>query len=123
SGYGVIGEIADFERAAADAYAQFELIVTLIVVAAASGLGILALLYARRRISPRLRARNEVETAIGLLLLACSAVAILTTFGIVASLLTEALRFFTFVNPIDFFFGTVWNPVFSSTGSGSQGDY
>jgi phosphate transport system permease protein len=123
SGYGVVGEIADFERAAADAYAQFELIVTLIVVGAAAGLGILALLYARRRISPRLRARNEVEGAIGLLLLACSAVAILTTFGIVASLLTEALRFFTFVNPIDFFFGTVWNPVFSSTGSGSQGDY
>jgi phosphate transport system permease protein len=37
-------------------------------------------------------------------------VAILTTIGIVASLLTEALRFFTFVNPLDFFFGTVWNP-------------
>src|SRR5690606_20207169 len=69
-----------------------------------------ALLYARSRITARLRARNAVERAVGLVLIACSAVAILTTVGIVASLLTEALRFFTFVNPLEFFFGTVWAP-------------
>jgi phosphate transport system permease protein len=47
---------------------------------------------------------------VGFLLFACSAVAILTTAGIVASLLTEAIRFFSFVNPLSFFFGTVWAP-------------
>jgi phosphate transport system permease protein len=119
SGYGVAGEVADYEAAAADALARFQLIVTLIVIGAAAGCAILALLFARRRITPRLRARNEVERAITLLLIACSAIAILTTVGIVASLVTEAIRFFTFVNPLDFFFGTVWNPVFSSTGGGS----
>ncbi|WP_090597466.1 phosphate ABC transporter permease subunit PstC [Pelagibacterium luteolum] len=119
SGYGVAGEVADYEAAAADALARFQLIVTLIVVGSAAACGILALLFARRRITPRLRARNQVERAITLLLVACSAIAILTTVGIVASLVSEAIRFFTFVNPLDFFFGTVWNPVFSSTGGGS----
>src|SRR5690606_29664224 len=55
-------------------------------------------------------------------LIGCSVVAILTTLGIVLSLVGEAMRFFTFVSPVDFFFGTVWNPRFSSVGSGS-GDY
>ena len=45
----------------------------------------------------------------GLLLLA-SLVAILTTFGILASLLFETVRFFGMVNPIDFLFGTHWSP-------------
>src|SRR5690606_20129036 len=56
------------------------------------------------------------------LMIACSVVAVLTTIGIVASLLTEAIRFFTFVSLADFFFGTVWNPRFSSVGAGS-GEY
>ena len=42
-----------------------------------------------------LRARNRVErTAVIVLLIACSAIAILTTVGIVLSLLFESLRFF-----------------------------
>lgn len=56
-------------------------------------------------------------------MIGCSIVAILTTAAIVASLLVEAIRFFTFVSPIDFFFGTVWNPGFSTTGHGSAGEY
>ena len=35
----------------------------------------------------------------------------------------EAMRFFSFVNPIDFFFGLNWNPRFSTVGSGAQGDF
>jgi len=123
SGFGVTGEILPFEQAAGDNLRRFQLLSFLIMVAAAAGLGILGLLLARRRITARLRARNEVETAITVLLIACSAVAILTTLGIVASLVTEALRFFTFINPLDFFFGTVWAPKFSSTGTGDAGQY
>src|SRR5690606_27680645 len=85
--------------------------------------GIVGIVLARRRIRPELRARDEVERAIALLLILCSGVAILTTLGIIASLLSEALRFFTFVSPLDFFFGTVWNPAFSTTGSGNSGDF
>jgi phosphate transport system permease protein len=122
SGFGVAGDTAPFENAAAQALREFNALTFAVVVAAAAGTGALALLAARRRITPRLRARNEVETAVRLGMVACSVVAIATTAGIVVSLLAEAVRFFTFVSPIDFFFGTVWNPGFSTTGS-AGGDY
>lgn len=123
SGYGVVGEVAPWEHQAAAAFAQFRTLVFAFVIAAAAGTGALAIWWARRRITPRLRARNEVERFVSWLMIGCSVVAILTTAGIVLSLLTEAIRFFTFVSPIDFFFGTVWNPGFSSTGTGTSGDY
>lgn len=123
SGYGVAGEVQPYEAAAGAALAQFQFLAFLLVLGAAAGVGILGLLYARKRITPALRARNAVERLIGILLMSCSGVAILTTLGIVASLLTEAIRFFNFVHPVDFFFGTVWNPRFSSTGSHAEGQY
>jgi phosphate transport system permease protein len=123
SGFGVAGDLQPFEQAAGDNIGQFQLIAFMLMIAAAAGLGVLGLLYARSRITPRLRARNDVERAISVLLLACSAVAILTTVGIVASLVSEAFRFFTFINPLDFYFGTVWAPKFSSTGTGDAGHY
>jgi phosphate transport system permease protein len=123
SGYGVAGEVQPFEQAAADALRRFQLITFMAIVAACAGLGALALLYARSRINARLRARNKVEVVVTALLMFCSAVAILTTVGIVLSLVFEAIRFFGFINPVDFFFGTVWNPKFSSTGTGDHGHY
>ena len=123
SGYGIIGEPQPYEAAAAQALSQFQLYSFLIVVLAAAVIGIAVLMFARNRIVPTLRARNQVERAVTILLLACSGVAILTTVGIVASLLVEAIRFFTFINPLDFFFGTVWNPRFATTGTGGSGDY
>ena len=123
SGYVVMGELQPFEQTAADALRGFQFITFLAIVAAAAGTAILALLYARSRISPRLRARNSVELVITGLLMFCSAVAIMTTVGIVLSLLSEAMAFFGFINPIDFFFGTVWNPKFSSTTTTDFGDY
>ncbi len=81
------------------------------------------LLYARRRIAPDLRARNHVEKAINITLAICSGIAILTTVGIVLSMFGEAMRFFTFVSPLDFFFGTKWDPRFSSVGSGAAGSF
>ncbi|MEO3389219.1 phosphate ABC transporter permease subunit PstC [Mesorhizobium sp. CAU 1741] len=123
TGFGVVGETAPYENAAAQALREFRVLTFALVVAAAAGTGALGLYLARRRISDRLRARNEVETVVRILLIACSVVAILTTVGIVASLLSEAIRFFTFVSPADFFFGTVWNPRFSTVGNGATGEY
>ena len=68
------------------------------------------------RISPPLRARNRVEANIKIALILASSIAILTTVGIVFSMLFEALHFFGHVNPLDFFFGTTWDPRFSSVG-------
>lgn len=63
-----------------------------------------------RKISPDLRARNNVERISRWVMIACSAIAILSTVGIVFSLLFEALHFFSKINPVDFLFGLEWSP-------------
>lgn len=69
-----------------------------------------------RRIGPRLRSRNIVERVMQTGLFAASTVAVLTTIGIVLSVLFETIHFFQYVSPFDFFFGTVWDPRFETTG-------
>lgn len=66
--------------------------------------------FAYTRIKADFRARTQVERLIMLALLIASLIALITTLGIVGSLLFESLRFFGMVNPIDFLFGTQWNP-------------
>lgn len=74
--------------------------------------GLAGLHIARGRIAQRFRARNHVERFIGLILLLSSVIAILTTVGIVLSLLFESLRFFEAINwrIQDFLFGLQWSP-------------
>jgi len=67
-------------------------------------------LIAYRRLTPDFRARNRVEGWTGGLLAACSVVAVLTTVGILASLVFESWRFFQVVSPLQFLFGTDWDP-------------
>lgn len=64
------------------------------------------------RINRDFRARNVSETFVRCLLIASAGVAILTTIGIVMSLLTESIRFFSLYPITDFFFGLTWNPQF-----------
>jgi len=66
--------------------------------------------FALRRIGADFRARSGVERWLMGLLLAASLIAILTTLGIVLSLLFESLRFFNLVSPTEFLFGTTWSP-------------
>jgi len=73
-------------------------------------LGLGGFLYSRHQIRREFRARAWVERIIMILLVLCSVVAILTTVGIVLSLLFEALRFFQRVPPSEFFFGLQWSP-------------
>ncbi|KJF66733.1 phosphate ABC transporter permease subunit PstC [Rhizobium nepotum] len=73
--------------------------------------------YALRSIAPRFRARNRVERVILAALLVASSIAILTTVGIVLSMLTEAIQFFNMVPAHQFFFGTVWDPRFAAAGA------
>ena len=67
--------------------------------------------YAFRRVSPELRARVLCEAFLRRLFFLSAVVAILTTIGIVASLLFEAVRFFCEISLFDFFFGTHWSPM------------
>ena len=61
---------------------------------------------------PDFRARNRVEFVVMGLLIAASSVAILTTVGIVFSMLTETFHFFQSYPILDFFFGFTWDPNF-----------
>ncbi|WP_294273854.1 phosphate ABC transporter permease subunit PstC [Sphingomonas yabuuchiae] len=66
--------------------------------------------YAYLRVRPEFSARTRIERVVLGLLLGASLIAILTTAGIVASLLYEAARFFSVVPITDFLFGTHWSP-------------
>ena len=68
--------------------------------------------WAFTRISIDNRARNISENFVYVLLVGASSIAILTTLGIVLSLLSETLNFFQMYPAKDFFFSTVWNPQF-----------
>ncbi|MEM9669010.1 MAG: phosphate ABC transporter permease subunit PstC [Pseudomonadota bacterium] len=54
--------------------------------------------------------RDYLETTLRMIFFASAAVAVLITIGILASLVFQGVRFFAFVNPLDFLFGTSWNP-------------
>ncbi|BCA62220.1 phosphate ABC transporter permease [Sphingomonas sp. HMP9] len=66
--------------------------------------------FAFTRVKPGFGARTQIERVVMLLLLGASLIAILTTVGIVASLLYESARFFSVVPITDFLFGTHWSP-------------
>lgn len=85
--------------------AGFAAMAVVVLAIAAAGLS-----YGRRAIHPDLRARNRVEGVLMVFLVISSTVAILTTIGIVLSLLFEAIRFFQRVSPIEFLFGLEWSP-------------
>jgi phosphate transport system permease protein len=67
-------------------------------------------LFALTQIKPQTRARNRVEGWIYGALFVCSAIAVVTTLGIIASLAFDSFRFFQKVPVLDFLFGTQWSP-------------
>ena len=75
-----------------------------LIAAAAAGA------YAYPKITPDFRARNTVEKIVLAVLAVCSGFAVLTTVGIVLSVLFEALVFFSQVSPVSFIAGLQWSP-------------
>ena len=73
-------------------------------------LGALGILYSLSRLAPVFRARHSVERFVMVALMLCATIAILTTLGIVLSLLFESLRFFSRVPMGEFLFGLQWSP-------------
>ena len=71
---------------------------------------LLAMFFAYSRLSPRFRARTGVERFTSGVMIACSVAAILTTIGIIASLLYESFEFFRLVPLHEFLFGLRWEP-------------
>ncbi len=95
---------------AADRYAQIRQNYRTIVTIAVLLLMFFLSTLAYRSIATTLRARNIVEGIVKLILILCSGVAILTTLGIVLSVLFEAIRFFKIIPLQDFLFGLSWSP-------------
>ena len=63
-----------------------------------------------RKIDPSLMAKNAIERFILSVLFISSVVAILTTIGIIMSLIFETTKFFNNVNFFDYLFGLQWSP-------------
>ncbi len=107
----IVAGVADAAvKEAADKYTflqdRYRLIVTLVLLITT----VITTWPAYRKISPTLEARNIVETVVKYFLIVCSALAILTTIGIVLSVLFEAIRFFKIIPVTDFIFGLDWSP-------------
>ena len=66
--------------------------------------------YAYRKINTRFNARTKVENIIKNTMIVASLVAILTTIGIVLSLIIETIEFFKIIKVSDFLFGLQWSP-------------
>ncbi|WP_423185485.1 phosphate ABC transporter permease subunit PstC [Alishewanella sp. d11] len=127
--FGIVAEAAPWELDAANYLQALKQKSALMLTALMLIVASVGLLVSFKKIQPSLRARHQVEKVMMGLLLLCSTAAILTTIGIVLSMVGETLKFFTFIKPSDFFFGTTWNPRFSTVGvaegslTGSQGSF
>ena len=86
----------------------------------AIGLALAGLVWSVMQTNATFRARNTVEAGIKLMLIGAATVAILTTIGILFSLIFNTIEFFKLYNAADFFFGTTWAPSFSGRGGDSE---
>lgn len=93
----------DIYRSAMTRYGMIGAVVTVL-------LGFVGGAMAFLRLRPDFQARTKVERTVMTVLLLASLVAIITTFGILASLVFETARFFSMISPVDFLFGTHWAP-------------
>ncbi len=61
-------------------------------------------------VKPEMKARNLVERLIRWAMIGCASIAVLTTVGIIFSVIFESIIFFKTVNVFDFLFGIHWSP-------------
>ena len=97
-------------REAADYYDKLRVNSFWAAALLAFGIMLGASAYIAKLITPTLRARNHIEQAVRFVLVASSTIAILTTIGIVLSLLFETMLFLQHVAIDDFLFGLKWSP-------------
>ncbi|WP_422028645.1 phosphate ABC transporter permease subunit PstC [Roseovarius sp.] len=92
----------------------------LIMTIAVLILAVLGFLYGLRESKSEFRARNVVEHSVRAILVGAASIAILTTIGIVLSLVFNTIEFFRLYPAADFFLGTNWAPSFSGRGGSSD---
>ena len=109
-------------RALVPAYEHALQLYGTIGIAATLVIGFAGGAWAFLQLRPDFTARTQVERIVMAMLLLASMVAVLTTFGIVASLLFETFRFFEIVSPLQFLLGTHWSPDPMAEVGASTGD-
>jgi phosphate transport system permease protein len=95
---------------AAETYTSLRNFTGNLILGGGAVFGLLGVAFGLRSLSASFRARNRVERTVQIILFASASVAVLTTIGIVFSVLFETVRFFERVSPIEFLFGTHWSP-------------
>ena len=104
------GEAGPELQAAAAHYRQLQKLSRMLLPLALFLLAIGGIALGLKVIHPGHRARPAVERVVRWGLVLSASIAILTTLGIVLSVLFEALRFFRMVPVSDFLFGLEWSP-------------
>lgn len=97
-------------QSAAEHYQQLQQVATWAMWLAVVAVALMGMSYAWLETGPGMRARNRVESVLLVIMVLFSSIAILTTLGIVLSVVFESLRFFDKVSPLEFFLGTNWSP-------------
>lgn len=97
-------------RDAAAALTAVQSAAAMAMVVVAAMMAAVGAFFGLRVIAPRFRARHSVERSVTWFMMFSSLIAIVTTGGIVASLLFEAGRFFLLVPVDEFLFGLRWEP-------------
>ena len=106
----VSGEMSPAAQAAAEHFSSLRHAANIAIWVLVAALALLGLTLARFRIKPDFRARNAVERTVRVIMIAFSTIAILTTLGVLLSVLYESLIFFRKVPVTEFLFGTEWSP-------------
>ena len=111
-GVAVGAEVKPSVFAAALEYRSLSASALTLLAVAALILSLAGLGWSISRIQGEYRARNATESFVMWLLIGCSLIAVLTTVGIISSLVFETAHFFRLYPASDFFFSTTWNPQF-----------
>ena len=104
------GEITPYIENSAEKYLSFKSMAQNSKVVLVLVIMIVSLTYAYKKISNNNRTREPVEKFINAVLFTASLAAILTTLGIVFSLVFQTIDFFKVIPLFDFIFGTHWYP-------------
>jgi phosphate transport system permease protein len=110
AGDAVSGQAEPGLVAAAERYDGMREVARAAVLGGGLALGVAGLAWSWRRVAPAFRARHRVERVVRVALILASLVAVVTTIGIILSVLFESIRFFSLVPVDEFLFGLEWSP-------------
>ncbi len=110
-------EISPEALEAARRYAALSRTGQLLMTIAVLGVALAGFFWALRESRADFRARTRVESGVLVLLAAGASIAVLTTLGIILSLVFNTIEFLRLYPASEFFFGTTWQPSF---GGGSE---